>query len=889
MSKKTVAAIFGAALLILGAMLLLPQASSGEPGRASPYLADAPWPVMRADLKNTGRFLVPDWRRAPGAPERPVFFHTGNGVFSTPVIDGKERVYVGSADHYFYAFDPASNQVLWKYDALELIDSAAALSSDGRVYVPAGGAIFALDLAGNKLWAFDVTTNRPEGLYTFGTNFWWEGNVVVGPDHNVYAGNDDFFFYSIRPEGTMNWAARTGFLIWSVPAFGDDGTMFFSGFDMRLYALDRNTGKIKWKKNLKNPLVASPALGPDGTIYQGSFDGNLYALDPGRGKVLWTMSTLSHIYASAAVDGKGRVYVTSTDGFLYAVDGMTGEARWTFYTGDAVRSSPALGPDPEGLSDYLIYFGGGQGGIYAIDPEGHRRWSLDTLALVPGMDYPNLNASPALGRSGLAIANANGDVFYVPYDYYLEAGAAGVSRDPSEGYREEGARWHYVSPGGLIDKESVDGEASLSIHAGQVIMLRPAVVENGRIARTLLDPASVKVEASPPFKHRVEVFGDNKTVAVVPDELLDPGRDYSLAVSARYVDKTGGGGTVRGTAKLQVESANEGSHLIKGSGSPLPLLPLLTESSSFVITHMAFPQPPIIPSLDQIGIAIMRIPFSIVEADRRRDTFVAWGVQKYGASAGGEEQGIPDSRVLFYALSGKVRDDYFMMESLSCFFEESSFPFPLDRFRFSGRMLADGSVARDASLWAELDPPSMLDTIRNLSVSSEQASSGKQSWVGGALSGGGDTGFWDAALVSGPTVAGYISHHIWRPWDLYNYQGRFVASGTFRMAALPAGDAAPLPGLAVKSLSYDPKKREVTGAVISDEKRPGRVALAILLVDMESGKPVAINYNTATRRYLLPDGTRRTILTIPKDLQLKKGGTRAYLMVDLFPARKMEF
>jgi outer membrane protein assembly factor BamB len=887
MNKKTAAAIFGAALIMLGMMMPVAGLSGGERSE-SPYLAGAPWPVMRADLKNTGRFLAPQWRRAPGAPERPVFFHTGNGVFSTPVIDADERVYVGSADHYFYAFDPAMDRVLWKYDAGELIDSAAALSGDGRAYVPAGGAIYALDLAGSKLWAFDVTANRPQGLYTFSPNYWWEGNVVVGPDRNVFAGNDDFFFYCISPEGKMRWAARTGLLIWSVPAFGDDGTMFFSGFDMRLYALDRASGKIKWKKNLKNPLVASPAIGPDGTIYQGSFDGKLYAVDPARGRILWTMGTDSHVYASAAVDEKGRVYVTSTDGFLYAVDGKIGKPLWTFYTGDAVRSSPALGPDPEGKADYLIYFGGGQGGIYAIDPDGHRRWSFDTLSLVPGIAYPNLNASPALGRSGLAIANANGDVFYVPYDYYLRSDAAGISREPSEGYSEEGAAWHYVSPGGLIDREAVNSGALLSIQAGQVIMLRPVVVENGRIARALLDPATVKVEASPEFAHRVEVFGDNKTVGVVPDMPLDPGQVYSLRVAARYEEKSGQGGEVDGTAKV-VAPDTRGNTNAKEELFPLPLSPLLFDGRAFVITHMAFPQPPIIPSLDQIGIAIMRIPFSIVEADRQRDTFVAWGVQKYGASSGGEEQGIPDSRVLFYALSGRMRGDYFMMDSLDCFFEESSFPFPLDRLRFSGRMLADGSAARDASLWAELDPPSMLHTLGNLSVSSEQASSGKQSWAGGALSGGGPRGFLDAALVSGPTVAGYIFHHVWRPWDLYNFQGRFVASGTFRMAPLAADAAGPLPGLTVKGLSYDPIKREVTGEVLCDEKRPGRVAVAILLVDEESGRPVAINYNTATRRYLLADGIRRTVLAIPEGARLKKGGTRAYLMVDLYPAGKMEF
>jgi outer membrane protein assembly factor BamB len=246
---------------------------------------------MRGDLKNSGRAgALSGHGPGKGGPD-PVRFHTGNGIFSTPVIDSQERIYVGSADHFFYCFDPRSGRELWRFDARELIDSAAVLSLEGRVYVPAGAAIYALDLDGNKLWDFDVTRRRPEGLYTFGTNYWWEGNVSLGPEGDLYAGNNDFFFYSITREGEFRWAFRTGFLIWSVPAFAADGSMFFAGFDMHLYALDRRTGKLKWKRNLKNPLVASPALGPDGTIYQGSFDGRLYALQAETGRLQWTFAT----------------------------------------------------------------------------------------------------------------------------------------------------------------------------------------------------------------------------------------------------------------------------------------------------------------------------------------------------------------------------------------------------------------------------------------------------------------------------------------------------------------------------------------------------------------------------------------------------------------------
>jgi outer membrane protein assembly factor BamB len=801
----------------------------------NPYPPGAPWPVMRGNLQNTGMAGNLKWAPDPSAPKSPVRFSTGNGIFSTPVIDAGERVYVGSADHFFYAVDPKTGKTAWKFDALELIDSAAALASDGRVYVPAGAAIFALDPSGKKVWAFDVTNNRPKGLYTFGTNYWWEGNVVVGPDKNIYSGNDDFFFYSINPDGAMRWAHRTGLHIWAIPAFASDGSLYFSGFDMRLYSLDQATGKLKWKKNLKNPLVASPALGPDGTLYQGSFDGNLYAIDSRNGKIKWTFKTASHIYASAAVDKNNLVYVTSTDGFLYAIDGKTGKARWTFYTGDAIRSSPALGPDPEAKSEYLIYFGGGQGDIYAIDPDGNRRWSYSTLVLTGRVDYPNINASPALGKSGVAIASSNGDIFYLPYDYYLQAGASGITRDPTDGFREDGARFHYVAPGGLIDQKpesAVEPKEARPVHASQSLILRLLYRKDNRTVQARLVPESVRAELSPDFKHRLEIGGDTQTVVLIPEEFLSPGKDYLVRIEASFKDEQGTAGEVSSVTRLSVAAARQSSPLL-GPGHP-----------SFAFERMAFPQPPIVPSMDQIGIQIMRIPFAVVETNPADHTFIAWAVQKYGAGAGGEEQGIPDSRSLFYAFSGKTLGDYFSIESKNCFFEESSFPFPLDLFRLSGRINPDGTVEQDASLLAELDPPGILATISKLSVSSEEQSSGQQNWLGSAISGAGMSGFFSAAAVSGPTVVGYITNKVWKPWELYNYENRMVSTGTFRMERLPEKETQMPAGVNVKKFEYDPGKKQVVAEVDFGKSDKRMITVGILLVDNQTHRPVPINYNT---------------------------------------------
>jgi len=863
-------------VFILITFLLAAGISGANPSEKSesPYLSGSSWPVMRGDLQNTGQGKSGKWEPSSGGISEVRRFQTGNGIFSTPVIDDQERIYVGSADHYFYCLDPQAGKVVWKFDALELIDSAGALSKDGRVYVPAGAAIYALDLEGTKLWAFDVTNHRPEGLYTFGTNYWWEGNVALGPDQNLYAGNNDFFYYSIRPDGTLRWAHRTGFLIWSVPAFDpEDHTLYFAGFDMKVYALDMETGKLKWQKNLKNPLVASPALGPDGTLFEGSFDGKLYALASENGKIKWVAQTDSHIYGSAALDRKGRVYVTSTDGFLYALNAENGKALWTFYTGDAIRSSPALGPDPEGKEEYLIYFGGGQGEVFAIEPGGKRRWSYNTLTGSDRVDYPNINSSPALGKNGMAFANANGDVFYIPYHYYLKPGAIGITRDPTEGFRASGATWHFVSPGGLIAQDQISASSQptpLSIHSAQVVILRLLVREQERIAHCKLIPDSIRSESSPAFSYRLEMIGDEQTLTIIPEELLKPGAEYLFKVGADYKCAQDESGEVQGFLKLRVGETKGTSPFLSG------------KNPGFVITHMSFPQPAIVPSLDQIGIAIMRIPFSIIRVDPEKKSFVAWAAQKYGESAGGGEQGLPVSRSLFYAFSGRVDEDFFVMNSENCFFEESSFPFPLDLFRLSGRIRQDGGVDQDATILARLDPPPMLEALGRLSVSSEEEAKGRQGWLQSALSGAGPRGFLDAALVSGPTVLQYITEKIWAPWDLYNHQGKFIATGTFRMESLPASATARPEGIKVRKFEYLKARKELVAEVEVSSPAEEKMTIGILLVDNQTGKPVPINYNIELRRQRLDPGTKRTALKIPAP-KLHSGDLTAYLMADLYP------
>ena len=220
------------------------------------------------------------------------------------------------------------------------------------------------------------------------------------------------------------WTFTAGNSIWTTPAFAADGSSFWGSLDLDVYHIDSH-GRPLWHAFTPGYVVSSPAIGSDGTVYVGSFDSKLYALNPSTGSPRWTFATSDHIYSSPALDQDATghttaIYIGSTDGSVYALS-PSGRLLWRYDTGDPIRSSPVLGPAPAGTHGEILYVGSSNGRLYALDAAtGRRRWSFDTTPSDPALrDRNDLNASPALGTTGVYIAGEHGYVDYVPYDYCL--------------------------------------------------------------------------------------------------------------------------------------------------------------------------------------------------------------------------------------------------------------------------------------------------------------------------------------------------------------------------------------------------------------------------------------------------------------------------------------
>lgn len=191
----------------------------------------------------------------------------------------------------------------------------------------------------------------------------------------------------------IKWKFQTGGRVISSPAVVD-GTAYVGSADGFLYAIDSERGGLKWKFETGGMVNSSPAIS-GGVVYFGSYDGNFYAVDAATGKQKWifqtegerrfaakgihgieprgeTMPDFWDFYLSSPAVSDGTVYFGSGDGNIYALDAAAGTLKWKFKTGNVVHTSPAI-------SGGIVFIGSFDGYFYALDATtGAQKWRYRT-------------------------------------------------------------------------------------------------------------------------------------------------------------------------------------------------------------------------------------------------------------------------------------------------------------------------------------------------------------------------------------------------------------------------------------------------------------------------------------------------------------------------------
>lgn len=272
----------------------------------------------------------------------------------------------------------------------------------------------------------------------------------------------------------VQWAFKTDGPVIGSPAVAN-GVVFFGSSDGKLYAVDEQSGRQKWlyRTLAGRPVTSSPAVA-DGVVYVSGFDGVLYAVSADSGALKWTFITEYErrfeakrlhgyspvaqtipdswdLYTSSPAVFNGRVYFGSGDGSVYALDARSGAVQWKFATADVVHASPAI-------VNGTVYIGSWDSHLYALDAEsGQEKWRFKAGEDAFIHNQQGFQSSPTV---------AEGTVYVGCRDGHLYALDAATGRKKWDYPTNKG--WVNSTPavrGGLVYAGTSDGYRFLALDA----------------------------------------------------------------------------------------------------------------------------------------------------------------------------------------------------------------------------------------------------------------------------------------------------------------------------------------------------------------------------------------------------------------------------------------
>ena len=334
---------------------------------------------------------------------------TGGAITAAPALsDDGLTLYVGSADKHFYAINTDDGTVKWVRRLPAAINDAATIDDEGTIYVPcANGALYALiDEGDTNSFKWVQIIDGVERVRPFRAQRPGLTSPVVTDDGTIYIGSTDNRLYALSSDGAVldGWPLiapndvgtpvvqttdddgegdtiyfisggklygvslegdeqsvfAPGTAIRSIPAVGNDGSIFFGADNERVYALysGGTSNDLRWRFNTGENVSSSPVIGVNGDIYIGSESARVYSLNT-NGLLNWSVTLKKPVHSALSIGADGTIYAGSDDKSMYAIS-SEGTIRWAQPTGGRVRSAAVI--DSEGT----VYFGSSDKKIYAV-------------------------------------------------------------------------------------------------------------------------------------------------------------------------------------------------------------------------------------------------------------------------------------------------------------------------------------------------------------------------------------------------------------------------------------------------------------------------------------------------------------------------------------------
>ncbi len=253
---------------------------------------------------------------------------TGAKIYSTPATDGK-RVIAASADGMVRALDHKTGRVLWSFDSGQPM-VASPVTGGGKVFITgSSGKCYALDVTDGKLlWSNSMIDGFVEtipviykGMLIFGT---WNNRLYAV---DIETGKIKWDWYNGYTNRMLSPAA-------CVPV-ATGGKVFVVAPDRKMACLDALTGKVIWHSDLGNSMVReSMGVTTDSTlILAKTMNGSIIAVDARapEGQVVWVSDfNIGYDIAPGVITERdGIIYIPSDKGVIHAASRADGKLIWS--------------------------------------------------------------------------------------------------------------------------------------------------------------------------------------------------------------------------------------------------------------------------------------------------------------------------------------------------------------------------------------------------------------------------------------------------------------------------------------------------------------------------------------------------------------------------------
>jgi outer membrane protein assembly factor BamB len=291
-------------------------------------------------------------------------FQTKAPIVSAPLSDGN-NIFIGSYDSTFYNLDATSGKSNWQFKSGGQIGSTAAMMNDRIYFFSSDSRLYCLQKTDGKLiWSFKAFSGAlPDRRYDWPDYFQSSPTVHDGV---VYFGAGDGRIYAVNADtGLLKWHYQTGEVVHTKPAIHKK-KLVAGSFDGYMYCLNTENGQLNWRFKTtgqryfpRGEINGNPVI-HNQKVFFGARDYNLYALDLEAGYCHW-LKTFQNGWALPITPNDSVLYVgTSDDRLLMAIDEETGIIRWRKSLGFNIFGSMAI-------VNNIGYTGTLMGKLFAID------------------------------------------------------------------------------------------------------------------------------------------------------------------------------------------------------------------------------------------------------------------------------------------------------------------------------------------------------------------------------------------------------------------------------------------------------------------------------------------------------------------------------------------